>query len=1209
MGGTIKYFDKYNDWVDTTKMSGYFAGNKFTGDVWYNAGYNTSDPPAYTLFNHTHPYATELVRLLLTPPTDGKSTTSLQALLAADTRYMDDDTILLHRSDKGLSAFKGYFPVETVIAGVNQIGRIPFGTSVTLDSGEIITLDQESLNQLPVGTRMTLRAATNIALPQHWPNAPYEVNPTNALAAGTLMSIARWEPQPEAFDMTFFGATYNPSGKVLPPFPIRELDFGNLTAYSEYNWELFYHGPFMIALHLSRNQRFEEAQKWFHMIFDPTDKDPVPGPQKYWKVKPFQYTDVQLIENLLINMTTDTKDSISDWKKNPFKPYLVARFRYTAYMAATVFAYIDNLVAWGDSLFRQDTRETIQEATQLYTLAAGILGPKPQVVPDKGNVAYHSYASLRDKQFDDFGNVLVDLEVEIPFATSTSTSGTSGGAAGAVASVAHVQYFCIPRNSKLLNYWTTVGDRLFKIHNSLNLQGIFRQLPLFDPPIDPALLAKAAAAGLDVAAILSGLNQPLPIVRYQAFYQKAVELCNEVKALNSELLSATEKEDNERFAILRARQESVMLDLAESVKYTQWQEAIKSKEGILKTYESQLQRYVYYEKLLGASESDIKVARPDDLELGKDQLEKKKFNSNEPAVSLREITQDIDQSLGQKLSHLEVAEMAALTEAREKQESASVKERIGAGLSLIPDFPIHTLPIGVGVSLVFGGTFLSKAMSGWAGFARSEGDELTFQASKQSRVNTYNRREQDWAFQSNMAAGDINQTYKQYVAAWLREANAEKEYQNHKKQIEHAKVNEEFLINEKTGKKANQAFYLWMKREIKDLHRQAFDLAFDMARKAERALQHELGDPQLSLIKFDYMNGKDGMQAGQKLLLDLRRMDSAYTDRKGTEKELAKTISVLQLNPQALISLRATGKCSFIVPEGCFDLGCEGFYFRRITNVAVSLPCVTGPNVGVHGKLTLVKSSIRKNDLVGQDGYARQGEDADRFSDFNGGDTLVTSTGLNDNGRHDANPRDDVRSYFQGYGCISEWIFELPSEARMFDYNTITDLQLHMKYTARDGGAAFANATKASLRQSINDASAAGSSRLFSIRHEFPSEWARFKSGSQLKIALRKEHYPYWSEGSLNFISSAEFHARYESAASNKEVGITLTAATASAPVDKMTKNPELGDLWATAAPLQNLPAGPVTGSYSLDFDFSNGGGQNNMKDLFLIVSWCGEQN
>ena len=50
-------------------------------------------------------------------------------------------------------------------------------------------------------------------------------------------------------------------------------------------------------------------------------------------------------------------------------------------MFKTVMAYLDNLIAWGDSLFRQDTGETINEATQLYVLAANLLGPTPAAGP------------------------------------------------------------------------------------------------------------------------------------------------------------------------------------------------------------------------------------------------------------------------------------------------------------------------------------------------------------------------------------------------------------------------------------------------------------------------------------------------------------------------------------------------------------------------------------------------------------------------------------------------------------------------------------------------------------------------------------------------------------------------------------------------------------------------------------------------------------
>ena len=64
-------------------------------------------------------------------------------------------------------------------------------------------------------------------------------------------------------------------------------------------------------------------------------------------------------------------------------------------MYKTVMAYLDNLIAWGDSLFRQDTGEAIDEALMLYVLAANILGPRPQPVPKKGTVRPQTYANLR----------------------------------------------------------------------------------------------------------------------------------------------------------------------------------------------------------------------------------------------------------------------------------------------------------------------------------------------------------------------------------------------------------------------------------------------------------------------------------------------------------------------------------------------------------------------------------------------------------------------------------------------------------------------------------------------------------------------------------------------------------------------------------------------------------------------------------------------
>ena len=83
---------------------------------------------------------------------------------------------------------------------------------------------------------------------------------------------------------------------------------------------------------------------------------------------------MQLIENILVNLSNsansalqeDTINSINALKDNPFQPYAVAHYRQSAYMFKTVMSYLDNLIAWGDSLYREDTVESINEATMLY---------------------------------------------------------------------------------------------------------------------------------------------------------------------------------------------------------------------------------------------------------------------------------------------------------------------------------------------------------------------------------------------------------------------------------------------------------------------------------------------------------------------------------------------------------------------------------------------------------------------------------------------------------------------------------------------------------------------------------------------------------------------------------------------------------------------------------------------------------------------------
>ena len=1027
----------------------------------------------------------------------------------------------------------------------------------------------------------------------------------------------------------FFDAAYKPNTALVQrPYPVKDLDFTSSGAYAVYNWELFFHVPITIAIHLSKNQRFAEAQRWFHFLFDPTDDSEGPTPERFWKVRPFQTTDVQKIEEILVNLVTgadealrnETIHSIEAWKAAPFRPHVIARYRQQAYMYKTVMAYLDNLIAWGDSLFRQDTGEAIDEALMVYVLAANILGPRPLPVPKKGTVRPQTYANLRS-DLAQFGTVMRDMEPDLPFDLMPFPTADAGDndRLATLRSLGKALYFCVPRNDKLLSYWATVADRLFKIRNSLNFQGIFRQLALFEPPIDPAMLARAAAAGLDVGAIVNGLNQPLPLVRFVFLVQKAAEIVQEVKYLGNNLLSAMEKEDGEAMALLRAKHERVVMEMVEHVRYGQLQEAIKSREGLLQTLALAVQRYSYYERQLGKKADEIEKAIPAISELDKDSLAKMKFAMKESEVGLREIEVDIAQDLssagGKKMSTHELQEMQTMETARNLQDEAAGLNMIAKFLSLIPEFGAQAEPMGVGAAIKFGGQALAMQLSLAADGLTTSADQFSYQASKTAKIGSYARRELDWTFQSNLAAGEITQIFKQIRGAEIRQAIAELELKNHRQQIKHAEEIERFLNEEgteKIGKKTNKALYVWMKREVKGLYAQCFHFAFDIAKKAERALQHELGNPQLSYLQFGYLAGKEGLLAGEKLYLDIKRMEMAYHDLNQREYELTKHVSLSQVNPLALLQLRATGRCTVMLPEALFDMDGPGHYFRRIKTVAVSIPCVCGPYTSVNCTLTLLKSSIRKTQVLRDGAYAREDAEDDRFSDYFGSlQSIVTSSAQNDSGLFETNLRDERYLPFENSGAVSEWQLQLPAnpgigEPPQFDYDTISDVILHVRYTAREGGGLLRNGAIAHVKELIKAAQAMGSVRLFSVRHEFPSEWAKFQSQApaasqrfELKINLLPEHYPFWSKDRLNGVTRVDIlgQSTQKPVPGSVEVADKLDKNDATAKTDILSKDSALGNLLVGKLTNIGLPTKP-DGELKLFVD------SNAFSDFWLAVTW-----
>lgn len=945
----------------------------------------------------------------------------------------------------------------------------------------------------------------------------------------------------------------------------KEIDVEAGGPYANYNWELLFHVPLTIAVHLSKNQRFAEAQRWFHYIFDPTSNDTsIPRTERSWKFIAFRkpgHCAKQIDELLTLLSKPDDEcdagelkckkeilDGYEAIKNKPFQPHAVARTRHLAYQYCVVMKYLDNLIAWGDSLFRQDRVESINEATQRYVLASNILGQRPKRIPPPGTVRPKTFADLKAQSLDPMGNALVELEGKFPFNLGRpQTEGTEEDATSPLFGIGRTLYFCIPRNDKLLSYWDTVADRLFKIRHCMNIEGVVRQLALFDPPLDPGMMVKAAAAGINIGSIVAGLNQPIGPVRSLPLIQKALELCGEVRGLGSALLSAIEKGDGEHIVLLRQGHEIKIQEMSQEVRFLQWKQTQESTESLLRSRASALERYRYYQRLLGLKPDDD--VAPDTFPLDRRELTEENFDEAYAAfvgqydktITVQTLSQlklagnasPANQSgaSGKGQLYLNTNENADLNvhgpQAMTNQEIAWGLKQAAPILGLIPQFPINIHYWGIGGTIEFGGEQLSKAAVIGADILELLATMENYKSGRASKTGSYERRADEWILQSNLAARELMLIGRQIIGSLLAEQIAHHEYLNVQKQIEHSQEVDRFLRDKFT----NEELYLWMQGEISRLYYEYYRFAFDTARKAEQTMKQELMRQEADAtdyIKFNYWDGgRKGLLSGEALYLDVKRMEIAYHENNKREYELTKNVSLRQLNPVALLALKATGTCEVTLPEWLFDLDGPGHYMRRIKNVSLSIPSVTGPYTSVNCTMSLRKSSLRRSSLLKDGEYARQDSEDDRFSDYFGTiQSIVTSGANNDSGMFETNLRDERFLPFEGAGAISTWKLELPADHRQFDYNTLSDVILHVRYTARQGGALLRDKAVKHMEERFEAVNASGLAVMLSLGHDFPNEWHQFVTGdSDFAATVKRNYFTYFTQGKEINLGAVQLHA------------------------------------------------------------------------------------
>lgn len=83
---------------------------------------------------------------------------------------------------------------------------------------------------------------------------------------------------------------------------------------------------------------------------------------------------------------------------------------------------------------------------------------------------------------------------------------------------------------------------------------------------------------------------------------------------------------------------------------------------------------------------------------------------------------------------------------------------------------------------------------------------------------------------------------------------------------------------------------------------------------------------------------------------------------------------------------------------------------------------------------------------------------------------------------------------------------------------------LHIRYTARQG--VEPSKVNASLDDLFEVAAQSGLALLFSLRHDFPTEWSTFVNGADdFSAAIRKDYFAYFTQGKTITIVGLELFA------------------------------------------------------------------------------------
>src|SRR5262249_25352200 len=341
------------------------------------------------------------------------------------------------------------------------------------------------------------------------------------------------------------------------------------------------------------------------------------------------------------------------------------------------------------------------------------------------------------------------------------------------------------------------------IATGMTVRGMGRELPLFEPPIDPGLLVRAAAAGVDLGSVIASPNAPPPHYRFRFLLARALRVAEEIRTFGAMTLRVLERKDAEGLAALRASNETMLLDAVREVRRKQVRQV---EEAIAE---------------LGLQREHV------DMQI-----------------------QHINTQLQQLMNPQEEAQQKSLSAA---QVIAGVSEGVDLAAKVAHAIPEFQSGAAGGfsspfVTLQLGGQMFGDIVEAFSASLQKVMSKNETEADLAAQQAEYQRRREEWQHELELLTKEKAQVAKRITETQLKLEISSAELRHHDLEVDSAKKVQAYLRDKYTS----EQLYGWMLGQLSGVYFQAYKVAFDAAQQAERAFRFERGDPSSSFIEFSY---------------------------------------------------------------------------------------------------------------------------------------------------------------------------------------------------------------------------------------------------------------------------------------------------------------------------------------------------------------------